>query len=152
VASLAPRLEARLEPRVRLETAPHPAPCPVRIDPRHFEKAIFALADNAVEAMSGGGILCLSVTVETPELAGELPLSDYACLSVRDTGSGMDEATRCRVFEPFFTTKRFGQAQGMGLASVYGMVRQSGGHVTVDSSPGSGTTFRIYLPLTAGPG
>jgi two-component system cell cycle sensor histidine kinase/response regulator CckA len=150
IASVAAALKTRLGPGVRLEIAPQRAHCPVRIDPRHFEKAILRLADNSTAAMPDGGTFTLSLTVEEPQLPGELPLSDYACLAVSDTGCGMDAETRSRAFEPFFTTRRFGEAQGMGLASVYGTVRQSGGHVTVDSTPGVGTTFRIYLPLSGG--
>ncbi|MEX2466843.1 MAG: ATP-binding protein [Gemmatimonadota bacterium] len=123
----------------------------VQVDAIQLEHVIMNLAVNAQDAMPGGGTLVLAaenVSV-SPEDAREdptVPPGDYAELTVRDTGTGMDEITRARVFEPFFTTKPAPQGTGLGLSMAYGIVRQSGGFITVDSAPGVGTTFRILLP------
>ena len=116
----------------------------VRIDPGQLEQVIVNLALNARDAMPGGGKLVLS----TRNTEGERP---HAALAVSDTGVGMDEATLAHIFEPFFTTKEPGKGTGLGLATVYGIVEQSGGRVEVASAPGRGSTFTIVLP-SAEPG
>jgi CheY-like chemotaxis protein len=109
------------------------------------------MAVNAQDAMPGGGTLILateniSVSPKDPSGDPAVPAGDYAVLTVSDTGTGMDEITRARVFEPFFTTKPPPEGTGLGLSMAYGIVRQSGGFITVESEPGAGTTFRILLP------
>jgi two-component system, cell cycle sensor histidine kinase and response regulator CckA len=123
----------------------------VRLDPSQFEQILVNLAVNSRDAMPTGG--SLQLTTRNAILAeGTLPpgqglsAGPYAELAVRDTGAGMDSATLARVFEPFFTTKAVGSGTGLGLATCYGIIRQSGGHITVQSVPGGGTTFQLFFP------
>ena len=126
-----------------------PEPLVVRADAVQFEQVLLNLCTNARQAMPTGGTLTLSMRValfDEARLRREpwARVGTYAELAVVDTGIGMDDATRLRVFEPFFTTKAAGT--GLGLATVYGIVRQHGGFVHVESAPGHGTTFRVFLP------
>jgi len=115
----------------------------VRVDPGQLEHVLLNLAVNARDAMPGGGVLTLATSVAEEAPAGAVP---HFVIAVGDTGVGMDEGTRARIFEPFFTTKPTGEGTGLGLATVYGIVEQSGGSIRVESEPGRGTTFRIHLP------
>ena len=127
-----------------------PRPALIKADPGQIEQVILNLVVNARDAIESGG----RISVESSHVELSEPGATDArasCSRSRDTGHGMDEATRARIFEPFFTTKERGRGTGLGLATVYGIVEQSGGTITVHSEPGFGSTFKVYLPATAAP-
>lgn len=127
--------------------------CHVVGDSGQLEQVILNLASNARDAMPNGGRLIVSTARARVDRhcyrGGRLSLGDYVVLTIQDTGHGMDEEVKGRVFEPFFTTKPAGVGRGLGLSSVYGTVKQCGGHIGVASAPGAGSTFIIYLPLAS---
>jgi PAS domain S-box-containing protein len=124
----------------------------VLVDPSEIQQIVMNLASNAEHAMRDrGGTFTLSIDEKAylpgqQSPAGEIEPGDYVVITARDTGAGMTAETRKRIFEPFFTTKRTGEGTGMGLAVVYGVVRSVGGGIAVDSTPGKGTTFNVFLP------
>jgi two-component system, cell cycle sensor histidine kinase and response regulator CckA len=151
VESSARMLRRLIGEDVRLETSLANVPR-VKIDPGQLEQVFMNLAVNARDAMPGGGRLTITTEIMTPpeELLTESAESlrgPCVRVSVADTGAGMPPEVKVRIFEPFFTTKGPGKGTGLGLATVYGIVRQAGGTIMVESEPGRGTTFRIFLPV-----
>jgi two-component system, cell cycle sensor histidine kinase and response regulator CckA len=151
VADMGKMLTRLIGEDIDLVVATEPALGAVRVDPGQIEQVIVNLTVNARDAMARGGKLTISTANVHLDEAGTgsavgLPAGDYVLLTVSDTGSGIDDETLPRIFEPFFTTKEVGKGTGLGLATVYGIVEQSGGMVDVSSRVGRGTTFRVYLP------
>ena len=155
VANLNQMLVRLIGENIELSFVPAPDLWRVKVDPGQIEQVLMNLAVNARDAMPQAGRLTIetrNVSQENVLLggAGSVQLTDQVLLIVHDTGHGMDEETKARIFEPFFTTKQAGQGTGLGLSLVYGVVKQSGGYVVVESEPEKGTTFQIYLPRVHG--
>ncbi len=156
ISDIKKMLVRMIEEHVELKTIYAPDLQSVKIDPTQVEQVIFNLATNARDAMPSGGTL----TIETENLRlnekhfhraliDKAP-GPYIKLSISDTGVGMDEETQAHIFEPFFTTKGIGKGTGLGMSTVYGIVKQNGGFIQIDSEKGNGTTFEIYLPVVEG--
>ena len=147
-------LRRLIGPEVEFEIICAPEPLMVVADSGQTEQVVLNLVVNARDAMPQGGRVTVRVEeIEVDETAAvalvEGKAGRYARLSVADTGTGIDEQTRAKLFEPFFTTKEQGKGTGLGLSIVYGIVKQSGGYITVASEPGKGATFLIYLPIVS---
>jgi PAS domain S-box-containing protein len=147
VSQMKQLLDRLIGEHIELVTLLDPALGTVKADPGQLEQVIINLALNARDAMSNGGKLTIATrNVVLGSEHAEQPPGNYVALTLTDTGCGMDQATKLRLFEPFFTTKEIGKGTGLGLATVYGIVKQSGGHIEVESELGKGAAFTIHLP------
>lgn len=153
IRDMTPMLERTTQDGARLTLTLSGRAANVSVHPGHIEQIVMNLAVNARDAMSDGGMLAIQTDdVELDEAyAGRFLIRPgrYVMISVSDTGCGMDAETQTRIFEPFFTTKGAGKGTGLGLATVYSIIKDYKGHIDVESEPDHGTTFRIYLPLIA---
>jgi CheY-like chemotaxis protein len=150
VARSTSMLERLIGEDIVLETELQPGLGRVKADPGQLEQVLVNLVVNARDAVAGGGLIRLATSDRTPgngEVSRDGGEADaWVRLSLSDSGCGMDEATRARIYEPFFTTKAVGEGTGLGLATVYGIIQQSGGRIEVSSTVGEGTTFVVSLP------
>jgi PAS domain S-box-containing protein len=156
VANLTVMLRRLIGEHVELRTTLADRLGSVHADAGQLEQVLVNLVINARDAMPSGGVLAIATeNVELVDSAESqqagVPVGRWVVFSVRDTGSGIDPATRARIFEPFFTTKEAGKGTGLGLSTAYGIVTQSGGQIVVDSTVGSGTIFRVFLPRLDSP-
>jgi PAS domain S-box-containing protein len=152
VSGLRSMLTRLIREDIALECETSAAPAWVRIDPHQIEQVILNLVLNARDALPGGGRIHIDVcpvSVGGGGTEGSPPPGEYVRLRISDDGVGMSAETRSHLFEPFFTTKQLGKGTGLGLASVYGIVRQSNGFISVESEPGSGSTFTMHFPVVS---
>jgi two-component system cell cycle sensor histidine kinase/response regulator CckA len=151
LSDLAMLLRRLIGEKVKHETIHGRDLWPVKVDVSQFEQVIVNLAVNARDAMPDGGKLIIRTANVTAEESAKLaykgmPAADYVRIEVSDTGTGIPADIRDKIFEPFFSTKEVGKGTGLGLSTVYGIVKQTGGFIYVDSEPGKGTSFQIFLP------
>jgi len=142
-------LRSTLGETIRIRTALSDTPLRANLDSNQFESALLNLAINARDAMPDGGELTLR-TAHVDVKEGQMlavPAGEYALVAVSDSGTGMPPEVVERIFEPFFTTKPIGKGTGLGMSMIYGFMQQSGGHITVDSTPGQGTTVSLFMPV-----
>ncbi|HLY12970.1 MAG TPA: PAS domain S-box protein [Candidatus Limnocylindrales bacterium] len=156
VVSVEPMIRQLVGTNIDLAIHLDPATGTVQADAGQLGQILVNLVVNARDALPSGGSITIetgNATIDAAHVVADLDLAqgDYVVLSVADTGLGMDAATREHAFEPFFTTKEIGHGTGLGLATTYGIVRQAGGQIWLDSEPGQGTTFRLYFPRVDGP-
>ncbi len=154
ITGMGDMLKSSIGPKVQIEIVPSEEGWPAMVDVNQLELVLLNLAINARDAMPSGGTLTIRAeTLRAPpgRLPAELSSGDYVIIAVADTGCGMTEQVRARAFEPFFTTKEVGKGSGLGLSQVYGILRQLGGGVELDSEPGRGTVVRLYLPRAQEP-
>ncbi|MCC6729816.1 MAG: PAS domain S-box protein [Chthonomonadales bacterium] len=149
LASMAKLLRSLTGDSVRLHLLPSAHQPVVRVDRAQMEQVIINLVVNARDAMPDGGTLTVETRTLTSSGVGDAPAGSWVLLAVSDTGDGMDGPTRARIFEPFFTTRGVSPGRGLGLPTCQGIVEQAGGCIRVDSEPGAGSTFRVYLPNLA---
>jgi len=152
VTNLHKMLRRLVREDIEIVLALSPAPVCVKADPGQIEQVITNMVVNARDAMPRGGKLTIvtgNITLGHDPTRPDVEPGEYVRLSIRDTGTGMTDAVKGHLFEPFFTTKPVGQGTGLGLATCFGIVKQSDGHIAVESEVGQGTTFHIYLPRVA---
>lgn len=146
-------LKRLISENIKLEWIPQPELWNVKMDPSQFDQMLTNLMINSRDSISGNGTItiktanCVFDEKECEDRPGATP-GNYVLVSVSDTGCGMDSETLSRIFEPFFSKKEFGQGTGLGLATVYGIVKQNGGFISVSSEPSHGTTIEVYIPKT----
>jgi CheY-like chemotaxis protein len=150
IQGMEPMLRRLIGEDIRLSVVLDSALEKIKADRSQIEQIIMNLAVNSRDAMPEGGCLTITTTdFHQSTQSGSLKPGRYAVLTVTDSGQGMDSNTKARVFDPFFTTKELGKGTGLGLSTVYGIVEQIGGQISLESQPGQGATFTIHLPCTA---